>query len=142
MDARRPWNLSNLFGIALDVDDDGEEAGEGKIWTWGDGDETKLDNVKKSWETLEVSLVLAAAWICSANVQYEPESDSDSDSDEEDDEDDEDEEGTENGHDDEDGEGTDGEIENGVRLGKRSRESSSKPKKRRREGDKVNFVWK
>lgn len=60
MDARRPWNLSNLFGIALDVDDGGEEAGEGKIWTWGDGDETKLDNVKKSWETLEVSLVLAA----------------------------------------------------------------------------------
>lgn len=55
MDSRRPWNLSNLFGIALDVDDEGEEASEGKIWTWGDGDEAKLDSVKKSWETLEVS---------------------------------------------------------------------------------------
>ncbi|BEI83339.1 hypothetical protein CcaverHIS002_0312070 [Cutaneotrichosporon cavernicola] len=118
LDARRPWNLSNLFGIALDEDNDGEESSEGKIWTWGDGNEIKLDSVKKSWETLE----------------YEPDSDSDSDS-EVDDEDDEDEDGTGNGHDDEDGEESGGENGNGVHLGKRSRESSSKPKKRRREGE-------
>lgn len=45
IDAHRPWNLDNLFG--LDVDED-------RIWVWGDGDEAKLDNVKKSWEALEV----------------------------------------------------------------------------------------
>lgn len=49
IDAHRPWNLDNLFG--LDVDGEGD-----RIWVWGDGDEVKLDNVKKSWEALEVGL--------------------------------------------------------------------------------------
>ena len=51
IDAHRPWNLENLFG--LDVDGDGDE--DGKIWVWGDGEENELGNVKQSWEALEVS---------------------------------------------------------------------------------------
>ena len=51
IDAHRPWNLENLFG--LDVDGDGDE--EGKIWVWGDGEENELGGVKQSWEALEVS---------------------------------------------------------------------------------------
>lgn len=55
IDAHRPWNLDNLFG--LDVGDEGAE----RIWVWGDGDETKLDSVKKSWEALEVSSTYIAS---------------------------------------------------------------------------------
>lgn len=50
IDAHRPWNLDNLFGLDLDDAEGGE-----RIWVWGDGDEAKLDSVKKSWEALEVS---------------------------------------------------------------------------------------
>lgn len=50
IDAHRPWNLENLFGI--DVDGDGDE--DGKIWVWGDGEENELGGVKQSWEALEV----------------------------------------------------------------------------------------
>lgn len=56
IDAHRPWNLDNLFGLDLDdTDDEG-----GRIWVWGDGDEAKLDSVKKSWEALEVSSIADA----------------------------------------------------------------------------------
>jgi cell division control protein 45 len=75
IDAHRPYNLENIFGPAVN---DGLGAGTrnghllgngrngntndqedgrmlGRIWVWGDGDEDKLENVKKSWEALEVS---------------------------------------------------------------------------------------
>jgi cell division control protein 45 len=67
IDAHRPWNLQNLFGLDLDEDDDDDEEEEnaraggsgsgsqGRIWVWGDGEENELGNVKKSWEALEVS---------------------------------------------------------------------------------------
>lgn len=60
VDAHRPWNLQNLFGVDFDhsetVFDEDEEVpvGPGKIWVWGDGEEAALNNVKKSWEALEV----------------------------------------------------------------------------------------
>jgi cell division control protein 45 len=58
IDSHRPWNLSNLFGLDLDVadDDDDEEDGDsgGRFWVWGDGEEAGLGEVKKSWEALEV----------------------------------------------------------------------------------------
>lgn len=54
IDAHRPWNLDNLFSIDIDVDEEGEGTGESRIWVWGDGDEGRLDSVKKSWEALEV----------------------------------------------------------------------------------------
>lgn len=38
-------------------DDENEAPGEGRIWVWGDGHESELGNVKKSWEALEVSLL-------------------------------------------------------------------------------------
>ena len=41
--------------------DDGENLQndrKGRIWIWGDGDEKRLENVKKSWVALEVGLCL------------------------------------------------------------------------------------
>lgn len=58
IDAHRPWNLDNLFGLGVDMEPDGEGPGEDRIWVWGDGDEEKLDGVKQSWEALEVSCIL------------------------------------------------------------------------------------
>jgi cell division control protein 45 len=54
IDAHRPWNLQNLFGLDLDLEDDVTAAGQ--IWVWGDGEESSLGGVKKSWEALEVGL--------------------------------------------------------------------------------------
>ena len=46
-------------GHALNEDgDDVQDRLLGRIWIWGDGDENKLENVKKSWEALEVSGVI------------------------------------------------------------------------------------
>lgn len=61
IDSHRPWNLSNLYGLDLDVADDEDEEDEegsngGRFWVWGDGDEANLDKIKKSWEALEVRL--------------------------------------------------------------------------------------
>lgn len=56
IDARRPWNLQNLFGVdnGGPVDINGKE---GKVWVWGDGLELQtLYEVKDSWEALEVRL--------------------------------------------------------------------------------------
>jgi cell division control protein 45 len=60
IDAHRPWNLENLFG--LDVDGDGDE--DGKIWVWGDGEENELGGVKQSWEALEVSHSCVSRDVC------------------------------------------------------------------------------
>lgn len=78
IDAHRPYNLENIFGSAVndglginpdrqmrnkrllgDVDGEGDPEQPhnlGRIWIWGDGDESKLTSVKKSWEALEVSI--------------------------------------------------------------------------------------
>lgn len=40
---------------------------KGRIWIWGDGDEKRLENVKKSWVALEVGLCLLPRpreWVC------------------------------------------------------------------------------
>lgn len=57
IDAHRPWHLDNLFGIDLDIDEDGNGTGEGKIWVWGDGSESDMATLKKSWEAIEVGIV-------------------------------------------------------------------------------------
>jgi len=77
IDAHRPYNLENIFGGAvndglgvglrnghvIDMRNGNGSNGNtgeiqdrplGRIWIWGDGDEKKLENVKKSWEALEV----------------------------------------------------------------------------------------
>jgi len=81
IDAHRPYNLENIFGGAVNdglgagsrngrlidarnghaLNGDGDDVQDrllGRIWIWGDGDENKLENVKKSWEALEVSGVI------------------------------------------------------------------------------------
>ncbi|KAL1408302.1 DNA replication initiation factor cdc45 [Vanrija albida] len=102
IDSHRPWALESLFDVD-NVDEDGEG---NQIWIWGDGDESKLEEVKKSWEALQYNDVA--------------DSDDDEESDEEDDEEEEEEE-AEDEDEDEDGEGR-----------KRGRQGSSRPKKRRR----------
>lgn len=82
IDAHRPYNLENIFGGAVNdglgagsrnghrmdgrnddgrgLNGDADSNGDrplGRIWIWGDGDEKKLENVKKSWEALEVRLL-------------------------------------------------------------------------------------
>ncbi len=63
IDAHRPYNLDNLFGIAVNdgfvpgLDDavgPRPDAVKGRIWVWGDGAEAQLESVKKSWEAIEV----------------------------------------------------------------------------------------
>lgn len=77
IDSHRPYNLENVFGGAVNdglgagsrnghfrdgrtghgADNEGEQNNKkGRIWIWGDGDEMRLENVKKSWEALEVGL--------------------------------------------------------------------------------------
>ncbi|KAJ9104336.1 hypothetical protein QFC19_003977 [Naganishia cerealis] len=84
IDAHRPYNLDNLFGASVNDGRGGDagvgvasrnasrrngtyEEGEGeqygRIWVWTDGEESRLNNVKTSWEKLE----------------YEPDSESSSD---------------------------------------------------------------
>ncbi|WOO77671.1 Cell division control protein 45 [Vanrija pseudolonga] len=109
IDSHRPWALESLFDVD-NVDEDGVEANQ--IWIWGDGDESKLDEVKKSWEAL----------------QYNDVADSDDEEDEDDDEDDEDEEEA-----DDEEEGEESETEEGEGR-KRGRQGSSRPKKKRRRG--------
>jgi cell division control protein 45 len=78
IDAHRPYNLDNLFGTGVNdgrgddagvasfyknpsrqSDGEGDEEGQfGRIWVWTDGEDSRLTNVKISWEKLEVSLVL------------------------------------------------------------------------------------
>jgi hypothetical protein len=75
IDAHRPYNLDNLFGSgvndgrgddagvsalyrnALRQDDgaDEQEGQFGRIWVWTDGEDSRLTNVKTSWEKLEVT---------------------------------------------------------------------------------------
>ena len=55
IDSHRPWNLQNLFGLDVEVGEGDDVTGLGRIWVWGDGDESQMSGVKKSWEALEVS---------------------------------------------------------------------------------------
>ena len=75
IDAHRPYNLDNLFGTGVNdgrgddagvaaffrnssrqsEEDGDQEAQFGRIWVWTDGEDSKLTNVKTSWEKLEVS---------------------------------------------------------------------------------------
>ncbi|ORY34922.1 CDC45 family [Naematelia encephala] len=116
IDSHRPWNLQNLFGLDIDVSEDDEgSTSEGRVWVWGDGEESALQGVKKSWEALE----------------YEPsDSGSDDDSDDEDDEEAE-EDGEDLGDDDdeEEEEGSAGPSR------KRPREGPDGVKKKRRKED-------
>jgi cell division control protein 45 len=75
IDSHRPYNLENVFGGAVNDglgagtrngylrdgrnghgndDENSRNDRKGRIWIWGDGDEKRLENVKKSWEALEV----------------------------------------------------------------------------------------
>ncbi|WWC73512.1 uncharacterized protein I206_107483 [Kwoniella pini CBS 10737] len=117
IDSHRPWNLQNLFGVDIGLDEVGEgESSEGKIWVWGDGDEFSetMDNVKKSWEALE----------------YEPSDSGSSDDESEDDESDEEaEEDEEEDVDEEDNEEDDGDGEGSPskRARKRRKAGSTEP---------------
>lgn len=119
-----------------DPDDDGEAMGEGRVWVWGDGEESQLGNVKKSWEALEVSQTgpsfVLILW------QYEPSDSGDSDDDSEDDESEEEDEVEEADEDEEEG-GDGEETGEGSRPKRRRREGSSGSQKKRRkeDGDKV-----
>ncbi|GHJ86317.1 hypothetical protein NliqN6_2719 [Naganishia liquefaciens] len=140
IDAHRPYNLDNLFGNGVNdgrgddagvaaffrnssrqsEEDGDQEAQFGRIWVWTDGEDSKLTNVKTSWEKLE----------------YEPDSDdssadsSSSDSETEDEDNDEDEDAE-----DEDGSATELEDEDGVprqRGSKRKNGKQSEPGKRKK----------
>ena len=116
IDAHRPWNLSNLFGLDFAVDEEGEAVGEGRIWIWGDGEENVLGQVKKSWEALE----------------YAPsDSESDDESDDEVDEDDEEEDDEEE----EEGQDEEGDDEESVEQRRKRRKGSAEGVKKKRKKD-------
>lgn len=138
IDAHRPWNLDNLFGLNVDVDPNAEanSSTEGTLWVWGDGEEAGLDGVKKSWEALEVGNHKKVIGMLTQS-QYEP-SDSEDDSDEEDDGDESEEEAEEDAEDEEEEEEGESDEENQIgegRIRKRRREGSAGPKKKRRHDD-------
>lgn len=146
IDAHRPYNLDNLFGLAVN---DGFVPGavnraaesKGRIWVWGDGGEGRLEGVKKSWEAIEVRprrvglAELGRRLMMIAQYDPEPESDDGSERSESDEEGSSDEEASEGDEEDKEDEEEEAASEDDADEGntrKRRRGRSSEPPKRKK----------